>query len=222
MFGSPARCRTTRGGWSAAAAFAVVLLAATACGGEAATAPTPDSTYGGAVAAAEAPAPKGYRPAEIEGVKINVPEDWETEDKDGRLCMRPPGEDTCGFGSVEVLPHVAKNDPAKWPKKGNAFNKDEGWASAPGKCRSPGTLESGDVGVEKAKQETGGFTTHADGLKSHHSVWTVTCANDDVFEVRLWFLPQSDVAVYVQSVDTRFTKVYDAIAKSMDISAYKK
>ncbi|PSK97469.1 hypothetical protein CLV63_108189 [Murinocardiopsis flavida] len=222
MSGRPVRRRTTRFRWSAAAAFAVLALAATACGGEAATAPTPDSTYGGAVAAAEAPAPKGYRPAEIQGVKINVPDDWEAEEKDGRLCMRPPGEKGCGFGSVEVRPHAAKNDPAKWPRKGKAHEDKDGWAAAPDTCRSPGTMEKGDVGVAKAKLDTGGFTTHADGLKSHHAAWTVTCENDDVFEVRLWYLPQSDVAVYVQSVDSRFTKVYDAIAKSMDITAYKK
>lgn len=206
----------------AAAASLVVSAAACGGGGAAADPPTPESTYGGAVAAAEAPAPEGYEAARIEGVQINVPNDWKTEKADHRLCMRPPDQDGCGYGSLQVLPHAAKRDPAKWPKKGDAFRKKNGWASSPESCRSPGTFESGDIGIKSARKDTGDFTTHADGLKSNHTVWTVTCENGDTFEVRLWFLPVSDVVVYVPSADARYTKIYDEIAKSMDVSEYKK
>ncbi|GAA3750847.1 hypothetical protein GCM10022205_42440 [Spinactinospora alkalitolerans] len=211
-----------------AAAIAALVPAAAACGGADGTAaapeggPSPDSTYGGAMPAAQAPAPEGFTPVEIEGIKINAPEGWEVDDADGRLCMRPPGQAACAYGSLQVLPHVAERDPDKWPKKGDAFDKKNGWASDPTACRSLNTAEAGDVKVKEAEQQTlpDPFTTHADGLKSHHSAWTVTCENNDTFEVRLWFLPTSDVAVYVWSVDARYAAVYDEIATSMDVTEY--
>ncbi len=49
----------------------------------------------------------------------------------------------------------------------------------------------------------------------------MTCENDDTFEVRLWFLPESDVLVYVWSVDQRYDSLYLTIAESMDVTEYK-
>ncbi|MFC4562912.1 hypothetical protein ACFO4E_13690 [Nocardiopsis mangrovi] len=228
MPGTSGRVRFNRGrsGPATAAAAAVALLAA-GCGSAdsgGGDAPALDARYSEVVPAAQPPAPDGFSPAEVEGVKINAPEDWNIDSTGGRLCMRPPEQDSCGYGSVQVLPHVAKNDENKWPKRGDAFNDAEaGWASAPGECRSAATAEGGTpvTGAEIVSPPND-LTEHADGLKSHHRVWEVTCENDDTFEVRLWFLPDSDVAVYVWSVDSRYAAVYDEVAASMDISDYKK
>ncbi|MDA8371959.1 MAG: hypothetical protein M0026_19120 [Nocardiopsaceae bacterium] len=220
--------------WFGAVAAAVLMLVASGCGGDDTEssdssdsgAPKPESTYSEVVPAAEAPAPDGFSPVEIQGVKINAPEHWSIDKADGRLCMRPPGQDACAYGALQVIPKVAKNDPNSWPKKKSAYNKADGWAAEPDVCRSLATAEAGDVGVTGAQQEEvpepNQVTEHADGRKSHHRVWTVDCANGDTFEVRLWFLPESDVAVYVWSADTQYSALYDEIAKSMDVSDYKK
>jgi hypothetical protein len=222
--------RFSRGAASvrAGAAAAAVALAAAACGGggapEGGEAAGLEGGYSEAVPAAQAPAPEGFSGVDVEGVRINAPEDWAVDNADGRLCMRPPGQNDCAYGAVQVLPHAADRDPADWPKKGDAFNAEDGWAAEPDACRSAATAADGGVGVSGARitSEPNALTTHADGLKSHHRVWEVTCENDDTFEVRLWFLPTSDVAVYVWSADTRYSAVYDEIAASMDISEYKK
>ena len=39
--------------------------------------------------------------------------------------------------------------------------------------------------------------------------------------MRLWFLPESDVLVYVWSVDQRYDSLYLTIAESMDVTEYK-
>ncbi|TDQ53598.1 hypothetical protein [Actinorugispora endophytica] len=233
MSGKPGRARfevgtpTRRAPVRAAAALAAVALLAAGCGGsdqasEIPSAPEPDTTYGGVVPAAQAPAPEGFTPFEIEGVRINAPEGWEVDQADGRLCMRPPGQSECGYGAIEVLPKAAERNPGNWPKKGDAFHQDGGWAADTSKCRSLNTAAAGDVGVVSAELALvgDGLTTHADGLKSHYSTWTVTCENNDTFEVRLWFLPQSDVAVYAWSVDQQYEGVYLAVAESMDVTEY--
>ncbi|GAB3208009.1 hypothetical protein GCM10027294_16920 [Marinactinospora endophytica] len=209
--------------------LALLALLATGCGSgdEGATlastegGPTPEETYAGAVPAAQAPAPEGYDPVEIEGIRINAPRGWQVDQGDGQLCMRPPEQDSCGYGAVQVIPHVSQRDPASWPKKNDAFNKKDGWAADPSACRSLATAEAGDVGIKDAEHRAD-FTTHADGLKSNFSTWEVTCDNGDTFGVKLWFLPVSDVAVYAWSVDARYEDVYLEIAKSMDITEYKK
>ncbi|GAA3758050.1 hypothetical protein [Salinactinospora qingdaonensis] len=225
MSGMPSRSRfkAPRLGF---AAVALAALAAGCSGSGAADAfsseggPSPQQTYDGVVAAAKAPGPEGFVPTEIEGVKINAPEGWQVDDSGDSLCMRPPGQQNCDFGAVQVFPHAAQRHPANWPKKDDAFNQDNGWAAQPNACRSAGTARAGNVAVTASTQTTQGFTTHADGLKSHHSVWQVECENGDTFEVRMWFLPKSDVVVYVWAVDPRYAEYYDQIAASMDVTAY--
>ncbi|NYI95794.1 hypothetical protein HNR12_002071 [Streptomonospora nanhaiensis] len=212
---------------SAAAAGAAVaaLVLLTACGGGSGGSgggPEPESSYSAVVAAAEPPPAEGFTPVEVEGIKINAPKNWSVDNTGGTLCMRPPGQDGCGYGAIQVLPHVAENDPNKWPRK--QYDAANGWASTPDKCRSLTTAAAADVGVAGAEKvpvdDPQGLAQHADGLKSHHRVWEVTCQNDDTFEVRLWFLPQSDVAVYVWSVDAQYSTLYDEVAASMDVTAY--
>ncbi|WP_345558901.1 hypothetical protein [Streptomonospora halophila] len=211
----------------AAAAAAALALLASGCGGGSggSAAPSPDSTYSAVVAAAEPPSTAaGFSTVEIQGIRIGAPKNWSIDKTGGQLCMRPPGQDSCGYGAVKVIPHVAENDPNKWPKK--QYNNPDGWASDPASCRSLGTAASGGTGVTGAEQvdvdNPQGLTQHADGLKSHHRVWEVTCQNGDTFEVRLWFLPQSDIAVYAWSVDTRYSTLYDKIAESMNTDDYKR
>ncbi|MUL42729.1 hypothetical protein FZ103_16390 [Streptomonospora sp. PA3] len=212
---------------AAAAAAALALLASGCSGGsgDSGAAPSPDSTYSAVVAAAEpAPPAGGFTTVEIQGIKISAPKNWSIDKTGTQLCMRPPGQESCAYGSVLVIPHVAKNDPNKWPKK--QFNRPDGWSSNPTTCRSLGTAEASNVpatGAEKLPVDhPQGLTKHADGLKSHHREWEVTCQNGDTFEVRLWFLPQSDIAVYVWSVDAQYSALYDKIAKSMNTDAYKR
>ncbi|MEY9213628.1 hypothetical protein [Thermobifida halotolerans] len=234
MSGIPSRARfeapRRRPSVRAAAALAVASLAVTGCGGDSGSAstelppvPEPEATYGGVLAAAEAPAPGGFTPLNIEGVKINAPEGWEVDQGDGVLCMRPPGQSACGYGAIEVRPKAAERHPENWPKKDSDFHKDDGWAADPTACRSLSTAEAGDVGIRESKLHLvgDGLTTHADGLKSHYSTWQVTCENDDVFEVRMWFLPESDVLVYAWSVDQRYDSLYLTVAESMDVTEYK-
>ncbi|MFC3995141.1 hypothetical protein ACFOVU_04395 [Nocardiopsis sediminis] len=231
MPGTSGRVWFNRGriGLTTAAAAAVALVAA-GCGGGSEGAgggdtPTLEAMYSEVVPAAQAPAPEGFSEVEVEGVKINAPEDWNIDNTDGYVCMRPPDQgNDCEYGSIQVLPHAAERHDNRWPKRGNAFNDAEaGWASAPGECRSAATAEGGTaVTGAEITSPPNDLTEHADGLKSHHRVWEVTCENGDTFEVRLWFLPESDVAVYVWSADTRYSALYDEVAASMDISDYKK
>ncbi|MBB6170387.1 hypothetical protein HNR23_000447 [Nocardiopsis mwathae] len=215
----------------AAAVTALTLVVAGCGGGDApeengeASGPQPDETYSGVVAAAEAPAPDGFTAETFEKIRIDVPDGWATEESGDMLCMRPPGESECGYGSIQVLPKVAKNDPNKWPTKGTAYNKDGGWASETGTCRSLNTWEDGDVEAKQAKLQSwdgDGTVKLADDLKANHRVWTVTCENGDTFEVRLWLLPTSDVAVYAWSVDAQYAAVYDKVAESMNTEKYKR
>ena len=37
----------------------------------------------------------------------------------------------------------------------------------------------------------------------------------------MWFLPESDVMLYVWSVDAQYDALYDEIAASMDTTAYR-
>jgi hypothetical protein len=88
------------------------------------------------------------------------------------------------------------------------------------RCRSAESAGEGRERIEDSNLSSEGFTDHADGRTSHASVWEVTCRNGEAFEVRLWYLPQSDVAAYVWSVDPQYDEVYDAIAASMDVDDY--
>ncbi|WP_046468108.1 hypothetical protein [Allosalinactinospora lopnorensis] len=221
MSGTTGRARFTAGTPAfGAAAFAALVLAG--CGGGGGNGPDP--AYSEAVPAAKPPAPDDLVAVDIAGVKIGAPEDWEVDKENNQLCLRPPGQNECGYGAVQVLPKAAKNDPKNWPKKGAAFDKPNGWASTPNECRSLNTTGENGVGVENAEQvqvgDEQGLATHADGLKSHHRAWEVTCENGDTFEVLLWYLPQSDVAVYAGSVDSQYRTTYDEIAESMDVTEY--
>ncbi|MBB4933665.1 hypothetical protein F4561_004485 [Lipingzhangella halophila] len=223
MSGTTDRTRFAPGTWVLrGAAFAALMLIASGCGGGSGG-DGPEETYSGAVPAVEPSAPDDLVPVEVAGVKIGAPEDWEV-DKDGGLCMRPPNQDECGYGAIQVWPKAAENNPKKWPKKDAAYNKPDGWATEPTECRSLSTVDDTSVGVKEARQEDAGdeegLVQHADGLKSHHRKWIVTCENDDTFEVRLWYLPQSDVAVYAGAVDARYSATYDAVAESMDVTEY--
>lgn len=204
------------------ATFVALMLLVSGCGSDFGG-DGPEETYSGAVPAAEPPAPDNLTTVNVAGVKIGAPEGWEV-DKEGGLCMRPPGQDQCGFGAIQVWPKAAENNPEDWPKKGNAYNKPNGWATFPNECRSLNTTGDEGVGVTDARQEDvgdeQGLVEHADGLKSHHRKWIVTCENNDTFEVRLWYLPKSDVAVYAGAVDPQYSTTYDAVAESMDVTEY--
>ena len=212
------------GGGRVAAVAAAALLALTACSSD-----EPSEEVGlelgqsGMMPAIEPPGPEGFDSAEVAGVRIDTPEDWDVQNEGGQLCMTPPGQSACAYGSVRLVPKQAANHPQDWPKKGDAFYDDGGWADNTDSCRSLNTAASGNIGVDKATltSDHGQIFEHADGLKSHHSVWSVTCDNDDTFEVRMWFLPESDVMLYVWSADAQYSSVYDEIAASMDTTEYR-
>ncbi|GAA4890689.1 hypothetical protein [Streptomonospora salina] len=213
---------------TAAAGAALALLVSGCAGGgsgDSGAAPSPQSTYSSVVAAAEPPAATDdFSVVEIGGIRIGAPKNWSIDKASGLLCMRPPGQDACGYGAVQVIPHAAENDPNTWPAE--QFDDPDGWASDPSACRSLGTAESGGAGVAGAEQldvdNPQGLTEHADGLRSHHREWEVSCDNGDTFEVRLWFLPESDIAVYVWSVDAQYAALYDEIAESMNTDDYER
>ncbi len=210
-------------GARAVAVAAAALLALSACAGGAADEIELEHGGNGMMPAIEPPGPEGFDSAEVAGVRIDTPEDWDVQNEDGQLCMTPPGQSSCAYGSVQLVPKQADKHPQSWPKKDDSFHDDDGWADDTSSCRSLNTAASGNIGVEGASLTTGhgNVFEHADGLKSHHSVWTVTCDNDDTFEVRMWFLPESDVLLYVWSADAQYSAVYDEIAASMDTTEYR-
>ncbi|MFD6952572.1 hypothetical protein A6A08_26195 [Nocardiopsis sp. TSRI0078] len=220
IHGRRRRARGARAATGTAAAGAALLLLA-ACSGGGGGEVELERGESGILPAAEPPAPEEFGTENIEGVSIKVPDGWETQSEGGTLCVSPPGQTACAYGSVQLTPHAAGRHPQEWPAKGEAYKKDDGWAADTGSCRSLNTAASGGIGVEEAKLKVSDFTEHADGLKSHHSVWEVACANDDTFEVRMWFLPISDVLLYVWSADSQYSSVYDEIALSMDTTGYQ-
>lgn len=222
MAGIHGRRRWVRGLRAATGAAAALVLLGACSGGDAGAEVELERGESGILPAAQPPAPEEFGTESIEGVSIEVPDDWEVQTQDGVLCVSPPGQAACAYGSVHLIPHAAERNPKDWPSKGDAFNKDDGWADDTGSCRSLNTSASGGIGVDGAELTvTNSFTEHADGLKSHHAVWKVTCVNDDTFEVRMWFLPISDVLLYVWSADSQYSAVYDEIALSMDTTGYQ-
>lgn len=211
-----------RGGRVVAVA-AAALLVLSACSGESSGEIELERGESGMMPAIEPPGPEGFDNAEVAGVKIDTPEDWDVQNEGGQLCMTPPGQSACAYGSVQLIPKQAESHPQSWPKKDDAFYEDDGWADNTDSCRSLNTAASGNIGVDSASLTTGhgNVFEHADTLKSHHSVWTVTCDNNDTFEVRMWFLPESDVLLYVWSADAQYSAVYDEIAASMDTTEYR-
>lgn len=215
--------RTARGRWRTRAGVgtvaAMVLLTVGACGqveeielerGE-----------GGMMPPVAPPEPEGFSAAEIAGVSIEIPEGWDAQTEDGALCVTPPGQSACAYGSIQLIPNAAEQHPDNWPSKGDAFFDDDGWAADTDSCRSLNTAASGNIGVSGAELTYSDLMEHADELKSNHSVWNVSCVNDDSFEVRMWFLPISDVLLYVWSVDAQYDQVYDEIARSMDTTDFR-
>lgn len=212
-------------GVKAAAAAAGLLLLAAGCGGGdgdgggdgAGGAPSVEGAYTGAVPAASA----SLSGTSFEGVAIGMPEGWSRSDGEGRMCMDPPEGDRCGYGSVQVYPKAAERDGQDWPAEGTAFNEADGWRSGDASCRAPDGegQEPGGAELTVGQPEV---TEHADGLRSHHRVWEVECDGGASFEVRMWFLPESDVMVYVPAVDPAYGPVYDQVAASMDVTEYKK
>ncbi|WP_017559727.1 hypothetical protein [Nocardiopsis baichengensis] len=207
---------------TAAAAAGVLLLAAGCGGGDGGdgggeAAPSVEGAYTGAVPAASVP----LSGTEFEGVAIGMPEGWQRSDGQGRICMDPPEGERCGYGSVQLYPQAAERNGADWPAKGSAFNKADGWNGGGATCRAPdGEGQSpGDAEMTVGSPEV---TEHADGLKSHHRVWEVSCDGGASFEVRMWFLPESDVMLYVPAVEPAYAQVYDQVAASMDVTEYKK
>ncbi|GAB3498541.1 hypothetical protein [Nocardiopsis coralliicola] len=207
-------------GTGRAAAAAVLLLSAGACGADEepeAPAAEVDNSYAGVLPASDT----SYSPTEFHGITINVPKDWAASTGGNRLCLTPADGDDCGFGSVQVFADAAKHHDASWPKKGGAFDRENGWTHGKGECRAPGA--EGKAAKKAAfTVGKGGLSEHADGLKSHHRVWNVACDGDASFEVRMWYLPESDVLIYVPAADPAFGEVYDEVAASMDITEYKK
>jgi hypothetical protein len=220
IHGRRRRVRVARVGTGTAAAAAALLLLA-ACSGGGGSGAELQLGESGPLPAAEPPAPEEFADQSIEGVSVKVPEGWGTQNEGGVLCVSPPGQEACGYGSVQLTPHAAEKHPQGWPGKDESFTKDDGWAADTGSCRSLNTAASGGIGVEGAELKVSDFADHADGLTSHHSVWNVTCVNDDTFEVRMWFLPLSDVLLYVWSADSQYSAVYDEIALSMDTTEYR-
>lgn len=202
---------------------AAVLVAATGCGAGEATdtsqpAPEPDTTYSGVVPPVDTNPLEEAGSADIDGIQVRVPDDWEVGESDGSLCAQPPEHSECAYGALLVIPEVSDQMPGGWPA--DDFTDADGWAPrGQDGCRSADTA-GGSVDSGDADLTVQGFTDHSDGRTSHSSVWSVDCDNGESFEVRLWFLPQSDVAAYVWSVDPGHDQAYDAIAESMDVSEY--
>ncbi|MFD3687508.1 hypothetical protein ACFWTE_22170 [Nocardiopsis sp. NPDC058631] len=215
------RARGVRVGAGTAAAASALLLLGACSGGSDGAEIELERGESGMVPAVEPPGPEGFGSETVEGITIDVPEGWEVQDQDGTLCVSPPGQAACAYGSVQLTAHAAENHPQEWPLKGDAHSKEDGWADNTDRCRSLNTAASGDIGIKGAELRVSDFTEHADTLKSHHSVWDVTCANDDTFEVRMWFLPTSDVLLYVWSADSQYSAVYDQVAASMDTTEYR-
>ncbi|MFD6099482.1 hypothetical protein ACFVWN_26595 [Nocardiopsis flavescens] len=222
MAGIHGRGVRTRGARAAGAAAALLLL--TACSGGSGDGGGEEAGLemgaSGVMPAVEPPGPEGFTTQTVEGITIDVPEGWGVQNEGGTMCASPPGQDACSYGSIQLTPRAAQGNPDDWPKKGDAHTKDDGWAHDTGSCRSLNTAASGGIGVSGAELKVSDFTTHANELKSHHSVWQVTCANDDTFEVRMWFLPISDVLLYVWSADSQYSSVYDQVAASMNTDGY--
>lgn len=194
---------------------ALTLIALVGCGAqEGALAPVPDESYEGVLPASAQDPLADAEAATIEGIAVQVPASWSSSDHEGALCIQPPGRDGCRYGALLVYPHAAERQGNNWPS--DHFDRDNGWAAGQRQCRAEGA----DGGVSGAQLETQDFTDHADGLTSHHSVWQVNCENGDGFEVRLWYLPESDVAVYAWAVDPGHAEAYDEIARSMDTGEY--
>ncbi|MET9713568.1 hypothetical protein ACFW3Z_21825 [Nocardiopsis alba] len=216
------RLRVRTGGRAVAVA-AAALLTLGACSSGGADEISLERGESGMLPAVEPPGPEGFDNVDVAGVKIDAPDDWEVQNEGGQLCLTPPGQSACAYGSVRLVPEQAEKHPQSWPKKDDAFYDDDGWADDTSSCRSLNTAASGNIGVDKATltSDNGQVFEHADGLKSHHSVWSVTCDNEDTFEVRMWFLPESDVLLYVWSVDAQYSSVYDEIAASMDSTEYR-
>ncbi|MDA2811479.1 hypothetical protein O4J56_12630 [Nocardiopsis sp. RSe5-2] len=213
-------------GLKAAAAAAGLLLLAAGCGGGdggdgggdgAGGAPSVEDAYTGAVPAASA----SLSGTSFEGVAIGMPEGWSRSEGGGRVCLDPPEGGDCGYGSVQVYPKAAERNGRDWPAKGTAFNESDGWQGGDASCRAPEGEGQKPGGAELAVGPPE-VTEHADGLKSHHRVWEVECDGGASFEVRMWFLPESDVMVYVPAVDPAYGPVYDQVAASMDVTEYKK
>lgn len=215
------RARGARVGAATAVAASALLLLGACSGGADDAAAELERGESGMVPAVDPPGPEGFGSENVEGVTIDVPDGWDVSNEGGTLCVSPPGQAACAYGSVQLTPRAAQNHPQEWPLKGDAHSKADGWADTADRCRSLNTAASGDIGIKGAELRVSDFTEHADTLKSHHSVWDVTCANDDTFEVRMWFLPTSDVLLYVWSADSQHSAVYDQIAASMDTTEYR-
>ncbi|MDA2804332.1 hypothetical protein [Nocardiopsis suaedae] len=212
-------------GLKAVAAAGLLLLAA-GCGGGgdgddggdgAGGAPSVEGAYTDALPAASA----SLSGTSFEGVAIGMPEGWSRSDGNGRMCMDPPEGERCGYGSVQLYPKAAERHGGDWPAKGTAYNENDGWRGGDASCRAPGAEGQKPGGAELTVGPPE-VTEHADGLRSHHRVWEVECDGGASFEVRMWFLPDSDVMVYVPSVDPAYGPVYDQVAASMDVTEYKK
>ncbi|MEU3020527.1 MULTISPECIES: hypothetical protein [unclassified Nocardiopsis] len=224
MAGTTDLVRHRRRGGRVAAVAAAALLALTACGSDEATGEIElERGESGMMPAIEPPGPEGFGSADVMGVRIDTPDDWDVQNDGAQLCMTPPGQSSCAYGSIQLVPKQADKHPQGWPKKDESFNDDNGWADDTDSCRSLNTAASGNIGVSGASLQTGAGSVfeHADERKSHYSIWSVTCDNNDTFEVRMWFLPESDVLLYVWSVDAQYSAVYDEIAASMDTTEYR-
>jgi hypothetical protein len=216
------RTRGARVGAVAVAAVAVLALSACSGGADGDGAEVElERGESGVMPALERPGPEGFTSTEVEGVTIDAPDEWDVRNEGGSVCMSPPGQPECAYGSIRLTPHAAEGHPDDWPSRGDAFHDDDGWADDTGQCRSLNTAASGNIGVDSATITYQDVFEHADALKSNHTVWNVTCVNDDTFEVRMWFLPISDVLLYVWSADSQYDAVYDQIAASMDTTGYR-
>lgn len=213
-------------GLRTAAAAAGMLLLAAGCGGDGGddggdggggAAPSVEGAYTGAVPAASVP----LSGTEFEGVAIGMPEGWQRSDGQGRICMDPPEGERCGYGSVQLYPQAAERNADGWPAEGAAFNQAGGWNGGGATCRAPDG-EGQSPGEAEMTVGSPEVTEHADGLRSHHRVWRVSCDGGASFEVRMWFLPESDVMLYVPAVEPAYAQVYDDVAASMDVTEYKK
>lgn len=210
-----------RVGLGAGAAAAVLALSACGGGGESLEDVELQAGEGGMMPPVAPAGEEGTTTVDVDGVSMEVPEDWEVQNEGGELCLTPPGQPACAYGSLQLLTGAADQHPQNWPLEGEDFAADDGWASNTDSCRSLNTAASGNIDVEGAElTNPGEFFVHADDLKSHHAVWDVSCVNGDSFEVRMWFLPVSDVLLYVWSADPQHDEVYARAAESMDTTAH--
>jgi serine/threonine protein kinase len=210
------------GGGSAAAvvAAAVALVSLSSHG-------RPDRPQAPAHRTASAtPAPTGLTGSRVVngGLSYILPTGWtSTETRNGAetaVCLLPQELATsgCGHGGLSIQ---------AWPKgEVPDYDAPTGWAnsgdagSIPGCMPDPG---SGDVSTAiVADGVTVKSTRPVGGRQAVYREYRLQCRNGWHSTPRLWWLPQSGILLETIELPDRYRPIVDAIARSIDLSAYQR